>query len=77
MAEMMAGRRPDAEPSERTVLLATKLQVPRSRPGLVARPRLADQLDEALGRGLVLVTALRVTASQFSCRNGLEAWLSP
>ena len=57
MAEMMAGRRPDAEPSERTVLLATKLQVPRSRPGLVARPRLADQLDEALGRGLVLVTA--------------------
>ena len=57
MAEMMAGSRPDREPSERTILLATKLQVPRSRPGLVARPRLADQLGEALGGGLVLVTA--------------------
>jgi ATP/maltotriose-dependent transcriptional regulator MalT len=56
MAEMVAGSRPDREPSERTVLLATKLQVPRSRPGLVARPRLAHQLGEAPGGGLVLVT---------------------
>ena len=44
-------------PPERDVLLATKLQVPRSRPGLVARRRLADQLEEGLNRGLVLVAA--------------------
>ena len=44
-------------PPERDVLLATKLQVPRSRPGLVRRRRLADQLDEGLSRGLVVVAA--------------------
>ena len=44
-------------PPERDVLLATKLQVPRSRPGLVSRRRLADQLEEGLNRGLVLVAA--------------------
>ena len=48
----MAGSPPD-----RDVLLATKLQVPRSRPGLVKRRRLADQLDEGLSRGLVVVAA--------------------
>src|SRR5690242_1670750 len=42
---------------ERDVLLATKLQVPRSRPGLVPRRRLADRLEEGLNRGLVLVAA--------------------
>jgi len=31
----------DGSPPERDVLLATKLQVPRSRPGLVPRRRLA------------------------------------
>ena len=44
-------------PPERDVLLATKLQVPRPRPGLVTRRRLADQLEEGLNRGLVLVAA--------------------
>src|ERR1700757_1684169 len=44
-------------PPERDVLLATKLQVPRSRPGLVTRRRLGDQLEEGLNRGLVLVAA--------------------
>jgi LuxR family maltose regulon positive regulatory protein len=44
-------------PPERDVLLATKLQVPRSRPGLVPRRRLADRLEEGLNRGLVLVAA--------------------
>ena len=43
--------------AERDVLLATKLHVPRPRPGFVPRPRLADRLDEGLGRGLVLVCA--------------------
>ena len=42
----------DGSPPERDVLLATKLQVPRSRPGLVPRRRLADQLEEGLNRGL-------------------------
>ena len=43
--------------SERDVLLATKLNVPGSRPDLVPRPRLAERLDEGLGEGLVLVCA--------------------
>ncbi len=38
-------------------LLATKLYVPRPRPGLVSRPRLADRLEEGLARGLVVVCA--------------------
>jgi ATP/maltotriose-dependent transcriptional regulator MalT len=39
------------------VLLATKLHVPGSIPGLVPRPRLAELLDEGLRRGLVLACA--------------------
>ena len=42
---------------EGDVLLATKLYMPAPRPGLVPRPRLAEQLDEGLARGLVLVCA--------------------
>ena len=38
-------------------LLATKLYLPRLQPGFVARPRLLDQLDQALGRELILVCA--------------------
>ena len=52
---------PFAAPSEvapeRDVLLATKLHVPRPRPDLVPRPRLAECLDEGLARGLMLVCA--------------------
>src|SRR6478672_11957112 len=47
----------EGSPPERDVLLATKLQVPRSRPGLVPRRRLANRLEEGLNRGLVLVAA--------------------
>ena len=43
--------------AEQDVLLATKLHVPGPRPGLVARPRLVEALDEGLARGLVLVCA--------------------
>jgi LuxR family maltose regulon positive regulatory protein len=56
-----------AEPSEavptgsaatgQDVLLATKLHVPRPRPGFVPRPQLAGRLEEGLARGLVLVCA--------------------
>jgi LuxR family transcriptional regulator, maltose regulon positive regulatory protein len=44
-------------PPEQDVLLATKLYMPASRPGLVPRPRLLARLDEGLAQGLVLVCA--------------------
>jgi LuxR family transcriptional regulator, maltose regulon positive regulatory protein len=40
-----------------TPLLATKLFVPQPRPGLVARPRLIERLNDALSSGLMLVSA--------------------
>jgi LuxR family transcriptional regulator, maltose regulon positive regulatory protein len=40
---------------ERDALLATKLHLPRLRPGLVPRPRLLERLDQAMARELVLV----------------------
>ena len=43
--------------SERDLLLATKLHLPRPRPGFVPRPRLTERLDEGLAQGLVLVCA--------------------
>ena len=43
--------------SERDLLLATKLHLPRPRPGFVPRPRLTERLDEGLSQGLVLVCA--------------------
>ena len=46
----VAGSGPD-------VLLATKLHVPRPRPGFVPRPRLAGALGEGLARRLILVCA--------------------
>jgi len=44
-------------PPERDVLLATKLHVPRPRPGLVPRPRLLEQLDKGMASALTLVCA--------------------
>jgi LuxR family maltose regulon positive regulatory protein len=38
-------------------LLATKLHVPGTQPGFVARPRLLERLEEGLARGLLLVCA--------------------
>jgi LuxR family maltose regulon positive regulatory protein len=56
MAEPPAGHPPaGAEWSDE--VLATKLHVPRLGPGFVARPRLAERLEQGLGRGLVLVCA--------------------
>ncbi|HZD71992.1 MAG TPA: tetratricopeptide repeat protein, partial [Actinomycetes bacterium] len=43
--------------SQQDALLATKLYVPGPQPGLVARPRLVERLEEGLVRGLVLVCA--------------------
>jgi LuxR family maltose regulon positive regulatory protein len=41
--------------SERDVLLATKLHIPRPRPGFLARPQLTQRLAEGTARELVLV----------------------
>ena len=43
--------------SDLDVLLATKLHTPGSNLDLVPRPRLAEQLDDGLGRGLILACA--------------------
>jgi LuxR family transcriptional regulator, maltose regulon positive regulatory protein len=44
-------------PLERDVLLATKLHIPRRRPGLVPRPRLLEQLNKGTASALTLVCA--------------------
>ncbi|HEX4255277.1 MAG TPA: LuxR C-terminal-related transcriptional regulator [Streptosporangiaceae bacterium] len=82
MAETTAGGRPDESSPGPDLLLRTKLHVPRSRPGLVARPRLAAQLEEGLTRGLVLVAApagygKSVLLSEWARSTGQPvAWLS-
>jgi LuxR family transcriptional regulator, maltose regulon positive regulatory protein len=48
---------PVPEVAGRAALLSTKLRPPGPRPDFLPRPRLAERLDEALGRGLVLVCA--------------------
>jgi LuxR family transcriptional regulator, maltose regulon positive regulatory protein len=57
MAEPPATTASTAATAERGVLLATKLHIPRTRPGFVARPRLADRLAAAHGGELTLVCA--------------------
>jgi LuxR family transcriptional regulator, maltose regulon positive regulatory protein len=57
MAEPPATTRAAAVTAERDVLLATKLHVPQTRRGFVARPRLVDQLTRALEGELTLVCA--------------------
>jgi LuxR family transcriptional regulator, maltose regulon positive regulatory protein len=44
-------------PPERDALLATKLHVPRLRPGFVPRPRLLERLSAGTASGLTLVCA--------------------
>ncbi len=81
MAEQSAALRPGVAVSERDVLLATKLHVPRPQPGFVPRPRLAGRLDEGLAR-LVLVCApagfgkTAVLAGWARSGNNRVAWLS-
>ena len=77
-----AGGHQGGSSSERDALLQTKLQVPRLRPGLVSRPRLAGQLDQGLSRGLILVAApagygKSVLLSEWARDHGQPvAWLS-
>ena len=73
---------PSAAVAERDALLATKLNVPGPRPGLVPRPRLSERLDEGLRRGLVLVCApagygKTVLLAEWAQRSHVPAaWLS-
>jgi LuxR family transcriptional regulator, maltose regulon positive regulatory protein len=82
MAETRAAPAAEAAVSGPDVLLATKLHLPRPRPGFVPRPRLADRLDEGLARGLVLVCApagygKTVALADWARRSGRPvAWLS-
>src|SRR5215211_7605194 len=55
MAEPPTTTLSTATGSERDVLLATKLHIPRPRPGFLARPRLTQRLAEGTARELVLV----------------------
>lgn len=48
---------PGGTVAERDALLATKLHLPRVRPGFVPRPRLLERLDDASAHALVLVCA--------------------
>src|SRR5829696_7748738 len=48
---------PHAAAAEPDVLLATKLYVPRARPGFLPRPRLLERLAEGMAGDLVLVCA--------------------
>jgi LuxR family maltose regulon positive regulatory protein len=57
MAEPPATPPVEAAPPERDVLLATKLHVPRPRPGFVPRPRLLERLSTGTASGLTLVCA--------------------
>jgi LuxR family maltose regulon positive regulatory protein len=57
MAEPPATTPAAAATAAPDALLATKLHVPRTRPGFVVRPRLADRLAQAHGEQLTLVCA--------------------
>jgi LuxR family maltose regulon positive regulatory protein len=57
LAERPATTPAAAATAERDALLATKLHLPRTRPGFVARPRLVDRLAPAHGGELTLVCA--------------------
>jgi LuxR family maltose regulon positive regulatory protein len=57
MAESRSTAPPGVAPSQQAVLLTTKLYLPHPQQGFVARPRLVDQMEEALARGIVLVCA--------------------
>src|SRR5499426_2527290 len=82
MAEPPAARTAEVAVSGHDALLATKLHLPRPRPGFVRRPRLAARLDEGLDRGLVLVCApagygKTVALADWARRSGRPvAWLS-
>jgi LuxR family maltose regulon positive regulatory protein len=82
MAEPRAAQTAEVAVSGHDALLATKLHLPRPRPGFVPRPRLVSRLDEGLARGLVLVCApagygKTAALADWARRSGWPvAWLS-
>jgi LuxR family transcriptional regulator, maltose regulon positive regulatory protein len=82
MAEPPAAAPAGFAASKRDVLLATKLHVPRPRPGFVSRPRLVEALEGGLARRLILVCApagwgKTVLLADWAQRGGRPvAWLS-
>jgi LuxR family transcriptional regulator, maltose regulon positive regulatory protein len=73
---------PSATTAAPDALLATKLHVPRTRPGFVVRPRLADRLAPEHEGELTLVCApagfgkTALLADWARCDPRLVAWLS-
>jgi hypothetical protein len=57
MAEPSTTTPVEAATAERDRLLATKLHLPRPRPGFLTRPRLLDRLTEGTAGALTLVCA--------------------
>src|ERR687889_380950 len=57
MAEPGATILPPTAAPARDVLLATKLHIPRPRPGFLSRPRLLELLNDGATRELTLVCA--------------------
>ena len=53
-------------------ILATKLHIPTTRPDLIPRPRLYQQLDAALGRKLTVISA----PAGFGKTTLLSGWLA-
>jgi LuxR family transcriptional regulator, maltose regulon positive regulatory protein len=70
MAKAPAMSPPTASLAERDALLATKLHIPRPRPGFVLRPRLLERLDEGMEQQVVLVC----TAAGFGKTSLLADW---
>jgi LuxR family transcriptional regulator, maltose regulon positive regulatory protein len=58
--------------SRRSLLLPTKLYIPRPRPDLVARPRLTDWLNQAIKSKLILISA----PAGFGKTTVLAEWLA-
>ena len=54
-------------PAEPEALLATKLEVPPPRPGLVRRPRLLERLAPAAGGATLVCAPARLTWESSPC----------
>jgi LuxR family transcriptional regulator, maltose regulon positive regulatory protein len=82
MAEPSTTTSVRAATSERDRLLATKLRVPRPRPGFLARPRLLERLTEGTAGALTLVCApagfgkTSLLGDWARCGRQSVAWLS-
>ena len=82
MAEPLGGNPRPAAAGTPDGVLSTKLYIPPRQPGFVPRPRLVEQLNEGLGRALILVCApagfgkTALLADWSRGNHGVVAWLS-